>query len=288
MTDTQKVSAFLPDISKNGDKITFSGKDSKENDIYIINSDGTEIKKITDGKGNKLFPTLPHQILKKLPMFQMKVEIWIFILLILMVQTRKNLHKIPKKIIILNGHRMEKNCFLEQKDNKNELYIMNEDGTEHINLTKNNFDDYYLKWSPDGKKIAFLSKRNNKWNVYVINPDGTGEQKLTNGNEDLMLAWKADGKQIVFVSKIEYKINNENVTSKNQINVINSDGTELKKLSENIEDSNPQWSPDGKKIAFTSKRNGNNDIIVMNDDGTNQTNITVNPYEDYYPRWKGF
>ena len=39
----------------------------------------------------------------------------------------------------------------------------------------------------------------------------------------------------------------------------------------------PLWSPDGQKIAFLSKRNGNNDIYVMNPDGSGQRNLTHNP-----------
>ena len=39
------------------------------------------------------------------------------------------------------------------------------------------------------------------------------------------------------------------------------------------------------KIAFTSNRDGNDEIYVMNDDGTNQTNLTKNPGNDWYPNW---
>jgi Tol biopolymer transport system component len=39
----------------------------------------------------------------------------------------------------------------------------------------------------------------------------------------------------------------------------------------------PVWSPDGQKIAFQSKRNGNWDIYVMNPDGSGQRNLTRNP-----------
>ena len=47
----------------------------------------------------------------------------------------------------------------------------------------------------------------------------------------------------------------------------------------------PAWSPDGTKIAFTSARDGNEEIYVMNADGTGQTNVTNNPAGDYYPSW---
>ena len=47
----------------------------------------------------------------------------------------------------------------------------------------------------------------------------------------------------------------------------------------------PAWSPDGKKIAFVSGRDGNNEIYVMNADGTGVTRLTKDPGEDLDPTW---
>jgi len=42
------------------------------------------------------------------------------------------------------------------------------------------------------------------------------------------------------------------------------------------------------KIAFTSKRDGNYEIYVMNVDGTKQKNLTNNPAQDISPSWSPF
>jgi len=47
----------------------------------------------------------------------------------------------------------------------------------------------------------------------------------------------------------------------------------------------PSWSPDGSKITFSSDIDGNDEIYVMNADGSNQTRITNNDAEDWYPSW---
>ena len=54
----------------------------------------------------------------------------------------------------------------------------------------------------------------------------------------------------------------------------------------NHHDSNPRWSPDGKRIAFKSTRNGGQfDIYVMDANGANVTRVTDHPAQDHDPVW---
>ena len=47
----------------------------------------------------------------------------------------------------------------------------------------------------------------------------------------------------------------------------------------------PAWSPDGRKLAFVSQRDGNSEIYVMNADGSAQKNLTRQPASDSHPSW---
>ncbi len=47
----------------------------------------------------------------------------------------------------------------------------------------------------------------------------------------------------------------------------------------------PAWSPDGRKLAFVSRRDGNSEIYVMNADGSAQENLTRQPANDSHPSW---
>ena len=72
-----------------------------------------------------------------------------------------------------------------------------------------------------------------------------------------------------------------------EIYVMDDDGENQENLSNHpVDDTDPDWSPDGTKIAFVSDRNdGVYQIYVMDDDGKNQTRLTDGPRKKRYPDW---
>ncbi len=62
----------------------------------------------------------------------------------------------------------------------------------------------------------------------------------------------------------------------NEVNLTNSSA---------VNDFDAAWSPDGTKIAFTTNRDGNNEIYIMNADGTSPVNISNNAASDTTPAW---
>ena len=68
-----------------------------------------------------------------------------------------------------------------------------------------------------------------------------------------------------------------------ELYVMNADGTGQTNLSNNVDDSLPNWSPDGSKIAFFSLRDGNGEVYVMNANGKDQTNLSDNATIDFQP-----
>lgn len=87
--------------------------------------------------------------------------------------------------------------------------------------------------------------------------------------------------------KIAYVAQSPANRSVDDIFTINSDGTDRRNLTGETVGSNttPVWSPDGTKIAFTTNRNGNYEVYVMNADGSGVKNLTRNPADDSSPTW---
>ena len=138
-------------------------------------------------------------------------------------------------------------------------------------------------------QIAFLSDRDGNPEIYVMDTDGNNQHRLTNNhNDDWSPSWSPDGKRIVFFSNRDGHVHAKHGWSTYDIYVMDVDGGNLQKLTENPnDDRDPSWSPDGKRIAFCSVREGhfNFEIYVMDTNGGNQQNLTNNRHDDCCPSW---
>jgi len=163
-------------------------------------------------------------------------------------------------------------------------------------------------WSPDGRKIAFVGDGK----IYVMNADGSGKRRLTPTRNaapgfrpDSRPAWSPDGRKIAFQTLRHAgpgacSDGHPSADCNWEIYVMNADGSGQRRLTHSPGmDLDPTWSPDGRKIAFVSRRQrcpgvaddrlayvcGNAEIYVMNADGTGQRNLTRNPARDGHPVW---
>ena len=155
------------------------------------------------------------------------------------------------------------------------LYVVNADGSGKQKLTSARYST--PAWSPDGRRIAFGAGSN----VWVMNADGSEPLNLTpDPGADSDPVWSPDGRRIAFL-RLRHPPRGPNWWER-EVYVMNADGSGQRNLTRNpASDSDPVWSPDGRKITFVR----NFEIYVMNADGTGQTNLTRNPAHDFAPAW---
>jgi len=174
-------------------------------------------------------------------------------------------------------------AFESNRDGNTEIYTLTTLEFSVTRLTMAPGIDSQPAWSPDGSRIAFTTNRDGNNEIYLMNADGTALVNLTqNPADDQFPAWSPDGLSIAFTS---------NRDGNQEIYTVRTDGTALQNLTQTpANDFHPTWFKDrgilistGEWIAFTSDRDGNQEIYRMSTDGTGQTNLTQNPANDYYP-----
>ena len=140
-------------------------------------------------------------------------------------------------------------------------------------------------WSPDWKQFVYSAEIEGHAEIFIANADGSGVIRLTNNSAlDTAAAWSPDGSKIAFVSDRDLNM---------EIFVINVDGTDLVNITNNPTHDSwlfgflnyPAWSPDSKQIAFTSDRDGNFEIYVMQADGSKVQRLTDSPENDAFMEW---
>ena len=163
--------------------------------------------------------------------------------------------------------------FTSNRDGDRDIYSMDVNGNNFLQLTDHPAYDMYPACSPDGRRIAFISERGLTSDLYVMDSDGNNVIRLTQDNFfEARASWSPDGMRLAF-SNFRWDVGNS------EIYVMDADGYNLVNLTKHKwHDVTPSWSLDGSKIAFCSYRTGGlNDpehIFVMNADGTGRRNLT--------------
>jgi TolB protein len=176
----------------------------------------------------------------------------------------------------------------------NDLWVMSADGSDARPLLQ--WPESYewgATWSPDGELIAFTSTRDFDYEIYVM--DAAGKQDPINLTDNDALDsypdWSADGHWLVFVSDRSgdweiWKMDVEACLAARMAGEKAEDTCEAIQLTNSAgDDFFPRWSPDDSQIVFTSRRDANRNIYLMDADGGNVIQVTNTRDHDSNPIW---
>jgi TolB protein len=229
--------------SPDGKKATFDANLNGQWDIYIANSDGTNIRQITNDAESDYDPTFSPDGSK----------------------------------VIFTSYRGD------QGSVGFDVIVANVDGTGTMDLTPNSTIDHNSAvFSPDGTRIAFAGvdrsvSTNLIWGIWTMSADGTSFRNVVPSTDydryALPLVFSPDGTKILF-SGTTIDPQTSDIYS------INLDGSNLLNLTNTGMDWYPRF--DGSTLIFNSYRDGNAEIYAMNAEGTGVRRLTTNTVYDSF------
>ena len=243
-----------PAYSPDGSKIAFV---STNNQVFIMNSDGSGRRQITTSNTAKTEPTWSAD---------------------------------GSRIAYVS------NSFDVDGQTDLEIWAIKADGTGRTQLTNNAFPDTQPAWSPRGDRLAFVSTRTGDTdrNVYVMDADGTDQGSVTansppgcspdcyQGHDDNP-SWSPDGLKIAY-------IHGQELAGGGLPNIWTMDpnGANKRNVSKSttVSYAQPAWSPRGDRFVAVGATDPNRNIYVMNSDGTGQAPIDTNAAHDIAPDWQ--
>jgi Tol biopolymer transport system component len=243
--DGQYLAFLSNDLIPGAINISHTTQNQISSQIYIVDADGSNIRQLTQGSGNRSHPTWSpdgKQIAFVSGNPTQGSDIYSIDI------NGENLDDLTNSDGVGHYNYPEwspdgsRIAYQAQVDTNWELFSMNTDGSDPIQLTNmpqgQSVSSIHAAWSPNSKRIVFASDRTSVWDIYVMNRDGSGVQQLTHDKfQDITPDWSPDGGLITFSSN-----HGKNL----QIYIMAKDGSGVRQLISipgNIYPLEPDWRP---------------------------------------------
>lgn len=249
---------FSPAFSPDGTQIAFFSTRTDNEDVFVMNADGSEVTQLTDDPARDSAPVWSPDGSQ-----------------IAFVSARDG----DRNIFIMNADGTGVNrltdhpgedfapeffpdgsliAFVSDRNGSRDIFLMNADGTDVKPLIAEAGQQFAPAFSPDGSQLAFV-RENPDHDIFVLNVEGMDVVQVTaNPNDDLAPEWSPDGTHIVFFSSrfADSEIFAVEVGDETEAGLIQI-------TDDPADDAGPVFSPDGSQIAYFSDQNGNADIFSI-------------------------
>jgi TolB protein len=168
-------------------------------------------------------------------------------------------------------------AFVSDITGKKEIHVMDHDGYGPRRVTADRSISLMPALSPDGTKVLYVSEKSGTWRLYEVElASGRRTAARAIGGTVVSPSWQPNGDGYVVAA---------NVDGNQEIFHVRGDGR-AKRLTRNpADDVSPVYSPDGKRIAFTSSRGGSPQIYAMSARGGRAKRISFGGPYNSEPSW---
>ena len=241
-------------------QVAFLGQENSSKEVYLVDFDGYNLKKLTDDNTVTLSPAWSPDG-KWIIYTSYAAHNPDLIMINTSGENRQTLHRLPG----LNAAPawspdMQKIALVLSRDQNSEIYLLKKSRslerlTRHFNI------DTSPTWSPDGKKIAFTSDRSGAGapQIYIMDAEKGDGDKVTrisfgssyNDNP----SWSPDGDKIAYTSRVgkKFQIRVYDLNAhKSQVVTTGSGSSEQ-----------PSWSPDGRFVIYRKRENNRFNIFIQ-------------------------
>ena len=165
----------FPSWSPDGTRILFNADGTGQRQIYVVNVDGSGLKRLTDAPGNSDYP---RWISATQVSFESdRAGMWDAYVMGAEGGRQTRLARASTPDLSPEGGTIVFTDVL--MTGHTEVYVVDRDGTAARRLTHTRIENWQPAWSPDGKKIVFQSQHSGRFELYLMNPDGSGVRRLT-------------------------------------------------------------------------------------------------------------
>lgn len=278
----------IENLSDNSDcldeqkKIVFASQ-GKHKEIFIMNTDGENLRQITPPGMNNYRPAISPDgsliaYISIISIAEGNYQIFV------MNVDGGNQHQFTVNSVNYNCWPIwspdgSSIAFTAYHNKREQIFILDVDGNILRQLTFNDIN-VLPDWSPDGSLMTFMSHRDGDAEIFIMDADGNDQRQLTFNGGNSNPLWSPDGTEIAFGHSPALYENNE-------LFIMDADGNNQHQLSDSGCNILPpfSWSPDGYEIAFSADCEGDSEIFLIERDGSNEQRLTFNNFNDKSPKW---